>query len=106
MKRIIFTLFGLLACLEICAQLGYRYEGKFIKLTEASGPYYVLTKNNKSKEYLENIANKESLQDVGNRPVFKISENSFFVSSVSNLSENDYISEMFQPKSVISPNSL
>ena len=97
MKKFYFTLFGLLACLEICAQFGYRFDGKFIQLTpNTSEYYYVQTKNTESKEYLEKIADMGFHQNAGNSEVYKISENSFFVSSKPNLLENDYISEMFQ----------
>ena len=49
MKKFFFTLIGLLTCLEIFAQLGYRYEDKFIQLTpNTAGPYFVQTRNEKN----------------------------------------------------------
>ena len=99
MKKFFFTLIGLLTCLEIFAQLGYRYEDKFIQLTpNTAGPYFVQTRNTDSKKYLEKIADTEFHQNDDNSEAYMISENSFFVSSQSNLLENDYISEMFQEK--------
>ena len=96
MKKTIIILFGLLACLDILAQLGYRCEGKFIELTPSiTERYYVQTRNIESKEYLERIADVEHRQNKSPQSVYMISENSFFVSSKSNLLENDYISELF-----------
>ena len=96
MKKIIFTLIVLLACSEMFAQLGYRCEGKFIELIPSTTErYYVQTRNIESKKYLEKIANKEHRQNNSKGSVYMISENSFIVSSKSNLLESDYISELF-----------
>lgn len=96
MKKTIIILFGLLVCLDIFAQLGYRCEGKFIELTPSTTErYYVQTRNSESKEYLERIADMEHRQNNSLQSVYMISESSFFVSSLSNLSGNDYISELF-----------
>ena len=96
MKKIVFTLIGLLACFKMFAQLGYRCEGKFIELTPSKTErYYVQTRNSESKQYLERMADVEHRQNNSKGGVYMISENSFFVSSKSNLLENDYISELF-----------
>lgn len=96
MKKNILILFGLFVSLDIFAQLGYRCEGKFIELTPSTTErYYVQTRNSESKQYLERIADKEHRQNKNPSSVYMISENSFFVSSKSNLLENDYISELF-----------
>lgn len=89
MKKFFFTLIGLLAYLEIFAQLGYHYESKFIQLIpNTAEPYYVQTKSAESKEYLEKMTNTEIRQNNSNSEVYMISENSFFVSSMPNLLEN------------------
>lgn len=96
MKKTILILFGLFVSLDIFAQLGYCCEGKFIELTPSTTErYYVQTRNSESKQYLERIADKEHRQNKNPQSVYMISENSFFVSSKSNLLENDYISELF-----------
>ena len=96
MKKPITILFGLLVCLDIFAQLGYHCEGKFIELTPSTTErYYVQTRNSESKQYLERIADKEHRQNKSPQSVYMISENSFFVSSKSNLLGNDYISELY-----------
>ena len=97
MNKFLFTFFGLLACFEINAQLGYHFDGKYIQLTpNTSEPYYVLINNVKSKEFLDLISNLEFHQNDSNREVYMISDNSFFVSSKPNFGGNNYISEMFQ----------
>lgn len=95
MKKIYLTLLGLLACIEVFAQLGYRCEGDYIELTPdtVNSQFYVHPRNIGSKQYLEKIANLENPQN--NHKVYMISENAFFVSSKSNLQENDYLSELF-----------
>ena len=96
MKRVVFIIIGLLSYLEMFAQLGYRCDGKFFQLTTSlSERYYVQTRSSESKEYLEHILNTEHRQNSSKSEVYMISENSFFVSSKSNLSEKDYISEEF-----------
>jgi subtilisin family serine protease len=96
MKKNIIILFGLFVSLEIFAQLGYRCEGKFIELKPSTTErYYIQTRNSESKQYLERIADKEHHQNKNPQSVYMISENSFFVSSKSNMLENDYISELF-----------
>lgn len=97
MNKFLFTLFGLLVCFEINAQLGYHFNGKYIQLTpNTSEPYYVLINNVKSNEYFDLIKNLEFHQNDSNREVYMISDNSFFVSSKPNFGGNNYISEMFQ----------
>lgn len=87
---------ALFAYTELFAQLGYRCQGKFIHLTpNVSGRYYVQTRNPESKAYLEKIVKNEYKQDNNKRSVFPVSDNSFFVSSKSQMTENDYISEQF-----------
>ena len=97
MKKIFLSLLWSLSCLEICAQLGYRYEGEFIQLIpKAAEPYYVQTYNTESQEHLKKMANMEIHQIDNDSKVYMISENSFFVSSKPSLLEKVYISEMFQ----------
>lgn len=96
MKKYVFTFIGILACLKMFAQLGYRCEGKFIELVPSTtNRYYVQTRNSESKKYLEEIASMEQRQNKSSNEVYMISDNSFFVSSKSTLLENDYFSVLF-----------
>ena len=71
MKKILFTIVGILSYLEMFAQLGYRCEGKFIQMTpNLSGLYYVQARNSESKTYLENSATIECRQDNGKNKVY------------------------------------
>ena len=96
MKKMLFIIIGLLSFFKMFAQLGYLCEDKFIQLIPSlSGQYYVQTRNADSKRNLEKIAYMEHRQNNRKNEVYVISENSFFVSSKSNLSKDDYISELF-----------
>ena len=66
MKKIFVTLIGLLASLEMLAQLGYHYEDKFIQLMPSmENRYFVQARNSESKEYLDKMANEKNRQGIG-----------------------------------------
>ena len=96
MKRVLIILIGLLVCMESFSQLGYRYEGKFIRLTPTTEKrYFVQTQNTETKEYLQKETIGVNQQGSNEIEVYQISENKFFVSSTANLMDDDYISEEF-----------
>lgn len=61
MKKIIFIFLMIFTSLDLCAQLGYHYEGKFVQLTPSRGEhYYVEIRSKESKTSLENITKEKS----------------------------------------------
>jgi hypothetical protein len=98
MKKGLLLFIELLAFVEIIAQVGYRFNGKFIQLMPSNAEqYFVQTKNAESKLFLEKATKKAHNQNTSNN-VYMISDSTFLISSKSNLSilsEDDYISELF-----------
>ena len=68
--------------LDLCAQLGYHYEGKFVQLTPSRGEhYYVEIRSKESKTSLENITKEKSFLRNNDDIAYILSEKSFLVSS-------------------------
>ena len=96
MKKIIFIFLMIFTSLDLCAQLGYHYEGKFVQLTPSRGEhYYVEIRSKESKTSLENITKEKSFLRNNDDIAYILSEKSFLVSSKLSILEKDYISELF-----------
>ena len=96
MKRFFACLIGILVCLKSFSQMGYFYGDNFIQLSPTKEKrFFVQARNSETKKILQNEAAETSRPGKDAMEVYQISENRFFVSSTTNLKDDDYISEEY-----------